>query len=40
MQPAYQNTLSDLQDIERKLQGIHGDLHDIEGDLEGIPGHP
>jgi hypothetical protein len=40
MQPAYQNTLSDLQAIQGKLQGIQGDLHDIEGDLEGIPGHP
>jgi hypothetical protein len=40
MQPAYQNTLSDLQAIQGKLQGIQGDLQGIQGDLEGIPDHP
>jgi hypothetical protein len=40
MQPGYQNTLSDLQAIQRKLQGIIGDLQGIQGGLEGIPGHP
>ena len=40
MQPAYQNTLSDLQAIEGKLQGIQGDLHGIQGGLDGLPGHP
>ncbi|WAJ44712.1 DUF732 domain-containing protein [Mycobacterium sp. Aquia_216] len=40
MQPAYQNTLSDLQAIEGKLQGIQDDLHGIQGGLEGLPGHP
>jgi hypothetical protein len=40
MQPAYQNTLSDLQAIEGKLQGIQNDLHGLQGGLEGIPGHP
>jgi hypothetical protein len=38
--PAYQNTLSDLQAIERKLQGIHGNLQDIQDGLPGVPGHP
>ncbi len=40
MQPAYQNTLSDLQAIEGKLQGIQDDLHGIQGGLDGLPGHP
>jgi hypothetical protein len=40
VQPAYQNTLSDLQAIEGKLQGVQDDLHGIQGGLEGIPGHP
>jgi len=40
MQPAYQNTLSDLQSIEGKLQGIQDDLHGIQGGLENLPGHP
>ncbi|GLE53647.1 DUF732 domain-containing protein [Mycobacterium montefiorense] len=39
-QPAYQNTLSDLQAIEGKLQGIQDDLHGIQGGLDGLPGHP
>ncbi|OBH51077.1 DUF732 domain-containing protein [Mycobacterium sp. E2479] len=38
--PAYQNTLSDLQAIERKLQGIQGNLHDIQDGLPGVPGRP
>ncbi len=38
--PAYQNTLSDLQAIERKLQGIQGNLQDIHDGLPGVPGHP
>lgn len=38
--PAYQNTLSDLQAIERKLQGIQGNLQDIQDGLPGIPGRP
>lgn len=40
MQPAYQNTLSDLQAIEGKLRGIQGDLQGIQGGLENLPGHP
>ncbi|ORW74917.1 DUF732 domain-containing protein [Mycobacterium saskatchewanense] len=40
MQPVYQDTLSDLQDIEGKLHGIQGDLQGIEGNLKGIPGQP
>ncbi len=36
--PVYQNTLSDLQAIERKLQDMQGTLHDIQGNLAGIPG--
>jgi Protein of unknown function (DUF732) len=41
LQPAYQNTLSDLQAIQGKLQGIQGDLQGIQGHLDGIlPGHP
>ncbi|ORV50652.1 hypothetical protein AWC03_23910 [Mycobacterium europaeum] len=40
MQPAYQNTLSDLQAIQRQLDGIQGDLQGIQGSLDGIPGHP
>lgn len=40
MQPAYQNTLSDLQAIQGKLQGIQDDLHGIQGGLDGLPGHP
>ncbi|WP_025736872.1 DUF732 domain-containing protein [Mycobacterium genavense] len=40
MQPAYQNTLSDLQAIEGKLQGIQDDLHGIQGALDTLPGHP
>jgi Protein of unknown function (DUF732) len=40
LQPAYQNTLSDLQAIEGKLQGIQDDLHGIQGGLDGIPGRP
>lgn len=40
MQPAYQNTLSDLQAIEGKLQGIQDDLHGIQGGLDNLPGHP
>lgn len=39
-QPAYQNTLSDLQAIERQMQGIQGDLQGIQGTLGDIPGHP
>lgn len=39
-QPAYQNTLSDLQAIEGKLQGIQDDLHGIQGGLDALPGHP
>ncbi|WAC92214.1 DUF732 domain-containing protein [Mycobacterium sp. Aquia_213] len=39
LQPAYQNTLSDLQAIEGKLQGIQDDLHGIQGGLDAIPGH-
>ncbi|WP_090609622.1 DUF732 domain-containing protein [Mycobacterium lentiflavum] len=39
-QPAYQNTLSDLQAIEGKLQGIQDDLHGIQGGLDNLPGHP
>lgn len=38
--PAYQNTLSDLQAIERKLQGLQGNLQDIQDGLPGVPGHP
>ncbi|MEE2853288.1 MAG: DUF732 domain-containing protein [Actinomycetota bacterium] len=38
--PAYQNTLSDLQAIEQKLQGIQGNLKDIQDGLPGIPGRP
>ncbi|MFP1155276.1 DUF732 domain-containing protein [Mycobacterium sherrisii] len=40
LQPAYQNTLSDLQAIEGKLQGIQDDLHGIQGGLDNLPGHP
>jgi hypothetical protein len=40
MQPAYQNTLSDLQAIQRKLQDIQGNLQGIQGGLEGILGRP
>jgi hypothetical protein len=40
MQPAYQNTLSDLQAIQGKLQGIQGDLQGIQGVIDGLPGHP
>lgn len=40
LQPAYQNTLSDLQAIEGKLQGIQDDLHGIQGGLDDLPGHP
>ncbi|CDO90988.1 hypothetical protein AWC29_14735 [Mycobacterium triplex] len=40
VQPAYQNTLSDLQAIEGKLQGIQDDLHGIQGGLDALPGHP
>lgn len=38
--PAYQNTLSDLQAIERNLQGIQGNLKDIQDGLPGVPGRP
>jgi hypothetical protein len=38
--PNYQNTLSDLQAIEGKLQGIQDDLHGIRGGLDNLPGHP
>jgi hypothetical protein len=38
-QSAYQNTLSDLEAIQRRLQSIHGDLQGIQGSLDGIPGH-
>lgn len=40
LQPTYQNTLSDLQAIEGKLQGIQDDLHGIRGAwtvCRGIP---
>jgi hypothetical protein len=41
LQPAYQNTLSDLHAIQGKLQGIEGDLQGIQGHLDGVlPGHP
>ncbi|OBH11250.1 DUF732 domain-containing protein [Mycobacterium sp. E3247] len=40
LQPAYQNTLSDLQAIQRQLDGIQGDLKGIQGSLDGIPGWP
>ncbi len=41
LQPAYQNTLSDLQAIEGKLKGIEGDLQGIQGHLDGVlPGRP
>jgi hypothetical protein len=40
MSPAYQNTLSDLQAIERNLQGIQGSLQDIQDGLPGVPGRP
>lgn len=40
LQPTYQNTLSDLQAIEGKLQGIQDDLHGIRGSLDNLPGHP
>ncbi|OBJ21783.1 DUF732 domain-containing protein [Mycobacterium colombiense] len=40
MQPDYQKSLTDLQDIERHLQDIQGKLHDIQGGLDAIPGHP
>jgi len=40
LQPAYQNSLSDLQAIEGKLKGIEGDLQGIQGNLDSIPGHP
>lgn len=40
VQPAYQNTLSDLQAIQGKLQGIQGDMQGIQDDLHGLPGHP
>lgn len=41
LQPAYQNTLSDLQSIEGKLKGIEGDLQGIQGHLDSVlPGHP
>ena len=46
-QPAYQNALSDVQAIQRRLQSIQGDLQGIQGGLDGIqgslggvPGHP
>ncbi len=41
MQPAYQNALSDLQAIDKRLRGAQGDLQDIQGNLDSIlPGHP
>jgi hypothetical protein len=40
MQPGYQNALSDLEAIQRRLQSIQGDLQGIQGSLDGIPGHP
>ena len=39
MAPAYQNALSDVEAIERKLQAVQRDLQGIEGTLDGIPGH-
>jgi hypothetical protein len=40
MQPAYQNALSGVQDIEGKLHGIQGDLQGIQGAIDGLPDHP
>jgi Protein of unknown function (DUF732) len=37
-QPAYQNALSDLEAIQRRLQSIQGDLQGIQGNLDGLPG--
>lgn len=38
--PAYQNALSDIQAIDKRLQGVQGDLQNMQGALNGILGHP
>jgi len=39
MQPGLQNSLSDLQAIQRDMQGIKDDLQGIRDHLPDIPGH-
>ena len=38
--PAYQNTLTDIQDIDKRLHGVQGDLQNMQGALDGLLGHP
>jgi len=38
MRPGLQNTLSDLQAIQRDMQGIQGDLQGIRDHLPALPG--
>jgi hypothetical protein len=38
--PAYQNALTDIQDIDKRLHGVQGDLQNMQGALDGLLGHP